>query len=314
MSGEKKSGTNIKMIYWLTAALVFGLLCVLTFPDRQRELSREEYPVVILGDSLVGLCRDETSVPELLSNHLGQRVFNGAFGGTCLAVQPEETSTNYTAELLNMVSLSKAIVADDFGVQQTVRSRRVITDYFGDTVDELECVDFQKVEVLLLVFGLNDYHAGIPLENADNPLDESTYGGALRSVLTSLRQVNPNMRIVLVTPTYTWYLSEHLTCEEYDTGEFYLEDYVEKEKEIGEAFGVEVIDLYHGLYTHENWKDWKIYTEDGLHPNEDARRMIAQILSETIAGDKHTVSRRETGNEDDGENAHPFFDTVVAQH
>ena len=283
MRGEKQPGTNIKIIYWLAAVLVFALLCVLTFPNRQKALAREEYPVVILGDSLAGLCRDETSISELLSDHLGQRVFNGAFGGTCLAVQPEETNPDYTSELLNMVSLSKAIAADDFGVQQTVRSRQIITDYFGNTVDELECVDFQKVEVLLLVFGLNDYHAGIALDNEKKSLDESTYGGALRSVLTSLRQVNPDMRIVLVTPTYTWYLSHHLTCEEYDTGEFYLEEYVLKEIEIGEEFGVEVVDLYHDVYTHEVWEDWRLYTEDGLHPNEYARKMIAQILAETIA-------------------------------
>lgn len=282
MWGENRPGTTHKMIYCLSAVLVFALLAVLTFPNRAKELERTEYPVVILGDSLMGLCRDETSVTALLGKRLGKPVFNGAFGGTCMASLPQVPSINYTSELLNMVSLSKAIAADDFGVQRTIRSKQPVTEYFGGTVEELERIDFQKVEVLVLVFGVNDYHAGIPLDNEKNRLDESTYGGALRSVLTTLKQTHPNMKIVLVTPTYAWYPSDNLTCEEYVTGSAYLEEYVEKEVSVAEEFGVEVIDLYHGLYIHEDWEDWQTYTTDGLHPNEYAREMIAEILAETI--------------------------------
>ena len=182
-----------------------------------------------------------------------------------------------------MVSLSKALAADDFGVQQTVRSRREITDYFSDTVDELAQIDFRKVETVVLVFGLNDYHAGIPLDNVSDPYDEGCFGGAMRSVIRSLKGTYPQLRIILVTPTYAWYHSEHLTCEEYKTGEAFLEEYVQKELEIAEEYGLESIDLYHGIYPHEKWEDWKIYTIDGLHPNEAGRRMIAEILAKQIA-------------------------------
>lgn len=284
MSGGNRQGKARKIVYCLSAVLMFALLFALTFPDSRKDSERVEYPVVVLGDSLVGLCRDETSVTNLLSAQLGQPVFNGAFGGTCMATQPRETSSNYTQELLSMVSLSKAIAADDFGVQKTLRSKRAVTDYFADTVYELEYIDFQKVEILVLAFGINDYHAGIPIDNEKARLDESTYGGALRSVLITLQKTNPNMRIVLVTPTYSWYPSKNMTCEEYDTGSGYLEEYVDKEVSVGEEFGVEVIDLYHDVYVHEVWNDWETYTEDGLHPNAYAREMNARILAEQIGG------------------------------
>ncbi len=271
-----------KIIYGILAALVFVALAGVTFPRGQRKIQRTEYPVVILGDSLLGLCRDETSVSEILSRRLGREVFNGAFGGTCMAVQNQHTGDIYTTELLSMVSLSKAVAADDFGVQQTVRGRREVMDYFMDTVDELECVDFRKVEILILEFGINDYHAGIPLENEQDPFDETTYAGALRSVIHTLRKSNPDMRIILATPTYSWYPSHKLTCEEYVTGDVFLEAYVEKEKDVGEEMDVEVIDLYHGMYEHEVWDDWKTYTIDGLHPNLDAREWIAGRLEAAI--------------------------------
>ncbi len=280
--GKKLSLQTI--LYGVTAVVLFGLLMLLTFPNRQAQLMRTHYPVVIMGDSIMGQSRGETSVAEQLENMLGVPVYNGAFGGTCLAMQ-EDIKDNYTSDLMNMVGLSKAIVADDFGVQQTARSRRDITDYYAAVVDELECVDFSQVEVLVLAFGVNDYHAGVPLDNAANPMDEYTYGGALRSVVTTIRQRYPDMRIVLATPTYAWYRSNGLTCEEYMTGDAFLEDYVEKEIAIARELGVEVIDLYHDVYPHEVWEDWEIYTEDGLHPNESGRALLATLLAEKLLGE-----------------------------
>lgn len=280
MSG-KKTTTALKIIYGVAAVVLFVVLAVLTFPDRQGELVRSSFPVVILGDSLTGQCRDESSVAKQLEKLIDKPVYNGAFGGTCLAVQ-EDVKDNYTADMLNMVSLSKALAADDFGVQQTVRSRREITSYFGYVIDELEAIDFHQVEVLVLAFGINDYHAGIPMDNEDNPMDETTYGGALRSVLTTLQESYPDLRIVLATPTYAWYVSKELTCEEYDTGSVYLEEYVNTEISIAEEFGVEVVDLYHDVYAHEEWEDWKTYTEDGLHPNESGRVLLAERIAEAL--------------------------------
>lgn len=280
MSGKGKTIT-LKIVYGAAAAILFVLVMAVTFPDRQEELVRTAYPVVILGDSLTGQCRDETSVAAQLEALIGMPVFNGAFGGTCMAMQGE-VQDNYTTDLLNMVSLSKAMAADDFGVQQTVRTTRDIMYYFQDTVDELECIDFDRVEVLILAFGINDYHAGIPIDNEKNPLDETSYGGALRSVLTTLQKRYPDMRIILATPTYAWYVSEGLTCEEYDTGAVYLEEYVAKEISIAKEFGVEVVDFYHDVYTHERWEDWKLYTEDGLHPNAKGRALLAGILAKML--------------------------------
>lgn len=269
-----------QIAYGLAAVVVFALLCGFwVLGSAAEETVRTQYPIVILGDSLMGQCRDETSVAELLGERLERPVFNGAFGGTCMALQEQELSDNYSMELLNMVNLSKAIAAEDFGAQQTVRSRREITDYFGDTVDELADIDFQEVETLVLAFGINDYHAGIALDNSRNPLDESTYAGALRSVLNTLQECYPDMRIVLVTPTYAWYRSKKATCEEYKTGDAYLREYVEKMLAVADESGIEAIDLYHGLYPHKEWEDWKLYTEDGLHPNEEGRRRIAEKLA-----------------------------------
>lgn len=269
----------------MLSALLGAIFVVYMIPQ-SRAQEKLQYDVVVFGDSMVGLCRDETSVTAVLESLLQQPVYNAAFGGTCLAVQDKDLEVNYTMTLLNMVSLSKAMAADDFGAQRTVRSRRAITDYFGDVIEELPRIDFGGVKTIVLVYGLNDYHAGIPTDHGGNPYDETTYGGALRSVLRTLRAKYPDQRIILVTPTYTWYLSNGLTCEEYVTGEAFLESYVEKMLEVAAEFDVEAIDLYHGVYEHETWEDWSRFTIDGLHPNEESRRMVAERLAEVIEAER----------------------------
>lgn len=270
------------MCYWIAAAGFFAIILAIYFFVQMSKSKTMYYDVVVFGDSLLGLCRDETSVTAELERISGYTVYNAAMGGTCLAVQDDNQDENYIMALLNMVSLSKALAADDFGAQQTVRPRQEITKYFVDVIEELPNIDFQQAKSIVICFGLNDYHSGIPVDNPTDPYDENTYGGALRSVLRTMQAIYPKAKIVIVTPTYTWYLSNGLTCEEYDTGAAFLEEYVDKGIEIAAEFDIPVIDLYHDVYAHEEWEDWKYFTIDGLHPNEESRRMIAQKIMDML--------------------------------
>jgi len=236
-------------------------------------------PYVILGDSVYGECRDETSIPALLSGKLGGVVYNGGLGGT-RAGRVDMRLAN-TLESLSMHALSRSIVSGDFGVQQTVRNRAAATGYFESTIDELERIDFEQVEILFIGHGVNDYHSGTIIYDEEDSCNPYSFTGTLCSTIEVLREKFPRMRIILLTPTYTWYPYQEepeLTCEEYNLGGGILEEYVNAEIQLAESMGVEVIDLYHDLYPHEQWSDWQIYTRDGLHPNAEGNKLIAERI------------------------------------
>ena len=117
------------------------------------------------------------------------------------------------------------------------------------------------------------------ITNPENPYDEYTFLGALRSSVRALRDTNPEIRIVLVTPTYTWYTEMGLTCEDRDKGGGILEEYVDAEIRAAEELGIEIIDVYHDFFPHEKWEDKDLYTRDGMHPNDEGRRMLAEKIA-----------------------------------
>ena len=268
--------------YGLAAVALFAILAAATFRDRADRLERQQVQIVTFGDSVFGQTRDDTSIPAQVGRLLGKTVFNGAFGGSCIGRVDDERLLSSAKDSVSLAGLTKAVAAGDFGVQQTFRSRENGTDYFPDTVDQLEAIDFSNVELVLIQHGLNDYYNGIPIYNEKDSWDEYTFTGALRCSLAALRRINPDMRILLVTPTYTWYWAKNLTCEEYDAGYGVQEDYIRAEMEVAEEFGIEVLDVYHDVFPHETWADSGLYTLDGMHPNEAGRELLAGIIADYL--------------------------------
>lgn len=277
---RRRNGGTI--VYGTAAFLGFLVLFLFGFSTGKPVQKADGARIVVFGDSIVGECRDETSVAALLSGLLGEPVFNGGLGGTCFSYTDEEMRIAYTKDCLNMAGLSQAILIDDFRVQKNARIRESVTEYFDDTIEELSEIDFDSVDIVFLAYGLNDYHAAVELANENDPYDPHTFTGAIRFSVENLRRAHPRLRIILVTPTYAWYRYNGITCEEYDTGGGILEDYVEAEIELAEELGLEIIDLYHDFYAHNKWEDWETYTNDGLHPNEKGRGMIAGKLADYL--------------------------------
>ncbi len=275
-------GTGRQNCLYSAAAMICFLLLLFALAPQGAQ-KRNAARIVVLGDSTIGECRDETSVTALMSGYLGEPVWNGALGGTCYSYVDGKRRLAYTKECLNFVSLSRAVYTGDFRMQNNVRIRESASEYFEDAIRELSELDFDAVDTIILAYGINDYHGAVERDNPANPRDPYTFKGAVRSGVEMLQKAIPQVRILLVTPTYTWYPYMSLTCEDYDTGNGALEGYVEAVKELGEELGLEVIDLYHDFYAHEQYEDWKIYTRDGLHPNEMGREMIARAITKHLA-------------------------------
>lgn len=272
------------ILYGICAFLAFTVLFAVTFRRGRESIEGQQAEIVVFGDSVFGLFRDETSISARLQTLTGKTVYNAAFGGTGVARQAGDRRLDYGKGSLSLAGLARSVWAGDFSVQQSVRIRESNTAYFPEVIAGLAQIDFTKVDTILIQQGINDYHGGVPIDDPEDPFDEYTFLGALRSSVYSLRKANPDLRIILLTPTYTWYCVTGLTCEESDQGGGILEDYVAAELQAARELGVEILDLYHDLYPHESWEDWELYTFDGVHPNEKGREKLARWIAEVLEG------------------------------
>lgn len=242
-----------------------------------------EYKVVFLGDSLFGQVRDESSVPALVSAHLEVSAYNGCFGGTDAARIASDKGLSPKKGLLSLDALAVAVTTGEFGAQHTLRIKENGTAHFAGTIEELSAIDFKKTDILVLEFGTNDYFDGVPLYNGEEPEDGYSFYGALKGAVRRIQGKYPDIRILLVSPTYHWIVSQSQTCEEWNVGEGLLEDYVAVEERVARETGIEFLDIYHDFYPHDTWDDYIAYTLDGVHPNDAGREKIAGKIAEYLA-------------------------------
>lgn len=281
---EWKSTGKLKIIYGVCGVVVMlAVLPLLLRSGRHADIQAE---VLFLGDSIAGQYRDETSIPVLTSELLDTTVINGAFGGTSMSQLNRENRDACYYDGLSFSQLARAIAAEDFGTQQTIRTKDHITMNFRDIVDELDTVDYSSIKMVIIIYGINDYTTGSPISNPLEPEDPYTMEGAMRTGIKLLRQAYPELRIIFMSPTYCWFVNTlgttNETCETNDYGGGYLEEYVEAQRRVAAECGVEFLDLYHDFYPHEQYENWYIYTKDGIHPNEAGRQMIARTLAEYL--------------------------------
>ncbi len=283
--GKKKLDFLLKLIAGALAFLVFFFLVM--GARSYDKGTNTEYSLVCLGDSNIGNYQGENGIPWLLSERLNKKVLNGAFGGTTMA-NVDGVKTEYH-EVLSMYNLALSICNRNFGAQKSqmdVIRQADHLHYFENTLANLSQVDFSTVDTLIIEHGVNDYLNGTPIQNGRDPYDTNTFCGALRTIVTMLREEYPNLRIVLSTPTFcapvaTGYVSRY--CDEYDYGGGILEDYVNAELEVAEELGVEIIDTYHLIEI--NRENAMYYLEDGLHLSDMGKEQVANLWADYLLGE-----------------------------
>lgn len=281
---RQKSGKKQKFIYGICG--VFIMLALFPFLLGSERETDTQAQILFLGDSILGQYRDETSIPALVGEMLDTEVFNGAFGGTTMSLQNRDYRDAYYWDGLSFSRLTRAIAAQDFGLQQTIRTKDYVTMDFRDIVDELDRLDLTSVQTVVISYGMNDYTTGSPIGGENSTEDPYTMEGAMRTGIKYLQRSYPQIRIIFISPTYCWFINTlgttNETCETNDYGGGYLEEYVEAQRRVAGECGVEFVDLYHAYYPHEEYDNWSLYTNDGIHPSEAGRQKIAETLAKWL--------------------------------
>lgn len=297
---------KIKDIIITVVAIAIGIvLFTLFWKNQTRDLRKASPEIVIMGDSIFAGTRGEDSVSTKLSARLGREITDVSIGGSCLGYLDRDARLDYYDDAVSMAALTQAVLSNDFRYQENANIKSAATSYLGERLQTLEAIDFSEVKILIIDHLLNDYHSGIQIRTDGDKYDEYTYEGALRSIVTQLKDSYPELRIILVAPTLSWYGDEEtdystgyfyprgniLPSSEYDFGRGSITEYIEVQKMVAEELGVEWISMY-DLYskaadaaqeTDDLAEEGRLYacykyTIDGIHPNGNGIELITDFL------------------------------------
>ena len=228
------------------------------------------------------------NLASMLAEMTGATVYNFSIGGSYLAstqahpytdVNPWDAFTFYW-----MAFLSTDIEVDDYVGQ----ALNVLGDSAPSEIAEVHSlystVDFDKIDIIVVMYDAADYLMGHSMYNSDNPTDIQTFTGNLTAGLEMMQQYHPNTRIIVMSPPYAF------SSERDENGNYVSSDIVKyngsalSEFAIQEAYicgqmQITFVDNIYGTFNENNASD---YLTDNLHLNAEGRRKVAEHLVEAI--------------------------------
>lgn len=163
--------------------------------------------IVNFGDSIFGfgdgVVHSSPSISSYISSLIeNAEVYNISFGGTRMSAHAEHWDS------LSMYRLADAIVNKDFTLQKNSLD---VFDYegfnlsFRKRIETLMKIDFEKVDIITIAHGTNDYTAEKLLDDPQNLYNIDTYAGALRYSVNKITQAYPNVKIFVCSPIYRYF-------------------------------------------------------------------------------------------------------------
>lgn len=260
--------------------LLGALLCFVAADMVLADNRSIEYPIILMGDSVIANDYVGDELHEMLAEVLGEEVFNSGFGGSYLCNQNLEYYDTCGDESLSMEELAVSIVTGDFTAQKTAIKRASRLDYYESRLETLSNIDFNKTHTLIIEHCVNDYATQIPPEQV---------GEVLTKIITTLQEAYPELNIWVSSPTYCYIIrdGENLYCDTTELGPYILEEYVLEQERVCRKMGVGFVDNYHqDVITKDTMN---MYYLDGLHLNEAGRQFIAENI---VAAMKQTEVKK----------------------
>ena len=239
--------------------------------------------IVNFGDSIFGNFKAPVDISSYLADLTGAAVYNVGFGGCRMSQHPAE---QYNA--FSMYNLAYAIVNNDWTLQDQTMARTDWTPHntYAGHLAALKTIDFNTVDIITISYGTNDFAGSSPLFSND-PKDIVSFAGGLRTSIELIQTAYPHIEIVLCTPTYRFWIDKENNTYLYDSNTHRingrkLADFVQTTKDIAQEYNLLCIDNYNGCGITAANRSECFPENDGTHPNETGRKMIAQYMATVL--------------------------------
>lgn len=238
--------------------------------------------IVVFGNAPFADDRGSSdNLASLIAKETGATVYNCSISGSYLAAQ----HTNFDPTLAPMdayclywlVNLAAGVPLDGYYNDAAKALGDKTPPEAEEVVNTLKTLDFNTIDTVAIMYDATDYLLGNAMYNDDNPTDPTQFTGNLEASLEVLQRLYPQIRIIVMSPTYAYAIDEdgnYVSSDIYIyNGRDVLSTYVIKECYSSNLHSVSFMDNLYGSITEDNAKE---YLTDNLHLNVKGRKLIAK--------------------------------------
>ena len=238
--------------------------------------------IVVFGNAPFADDRDSSdNLANLIAKETGANVYNCSISGSYLASQ----LLNYSAEecpmdaycLYWLVNLAAGLPIDGYYTDAAAALGDQLPPEADEVINTLKTLDFNTIDTVAIMYDASDYLSGNPIYSDDNPTDPTQFTGNLEASIEVLQNYYPQIRIIVMSPTYAYAVDEN---GDYVSSDMYvynnrdvLSTYVIKECYSANIHSVSFMDNLYGSITEDNADE---YLTDNLHLNLEGRKLIAK--------------------------------------
>lgn len=253
--------------------------------------------MVCFGDSITQF---DSSIGMRYSDYLslaGANTINVGIGGTQIrqrstpSLTPSSDSEAYAG--LDIVSLIDAVATNNYDIPNAcaayIKNNTSVAFDPQDVIANLESIEWDKVDVVTIFAGTNDWMNGQSLGDKTQDNNDTTLG-AMNHIIRVLLSAHPHVKIYWFTPIVRYIASSLSERTESNWGGNYttkegktLIDYVDAIKEVAENNCIPVCDMYKTMgwnkYNFSQYFD----DNDGTHPYKGFKQIANRIQSFILA-------------------------------
>lgn len=241
--------------------------------------------IAIFGNGPFAEDRDSADgLANMLADAAGATVYNCSVSGSYLAstrpapdmaVNPWDAFTFYWMSLF-----STNLEVNDYFAEAMAALGAEAPPEAAQVHDILSTLDFDTIDVIIVMYDAADYFAGRPAYSTETIPDIQSYAGNLKVGLEILKQQHPNTRIIVMSPAYAFsdQLDEngdYISSDIVRYGEDVLSTYVIKASESAAALQVSYVDNFYVTFNEDNAAD---YLSDHAHLNSAGRKKVIDRL------------------------------------
>ena len=238
-SKKKKSGFNLHIVFLTLIAIVFVVVVfklmfwdkrVRQSTDRENDttLSFDTEPldsIVPLDSSSVGakekdddlrilflgngsLADDKDSdsnMANIIQKKTGATVYNCAVPGSYMSMKNTTYKDSFIYDAFSFYNLCTIFtVGNTETISWAARDLGGLPEDVESSLELLQSIDYDELDVLCIYYDAADYLDGRPSYHIDKETDPTIFCGALSAGLDLIQEFLPNVRIIVMSPTYAY--------------------------------------------------------------------------------------------------------------